>query len=161
MGKMHEVSFEFLDDGSISLEQQSGLDDPSVIYLHPEQLKFITRRMCGMDDPSAARVEDLERKLAILAGDIDFIVKNKSVRRDIIDSGCGCEFELLSRLDALWDLAIEYDGGRLLPRERPVETQAPQKPASGDPAGNHSTTPSADPTNSAKRDSAGQLGLDV
>lgn len=161
MEKMHEVSFEFLEDGSISLEQQSGLDEPDVIYLHPEQLKFITRRMCGMDDPSAARVEDLERKLAILAGDIDFIVKDKSIRRDIIDSGCGCEFELLSRLDALWDLAIEYDGGRLLPRAKPEDIQTPQKPASGDQAGNHSITPQPSPTNAAKRDSAGQLGLDV
>lgn len=125
--RFYDLSFAQQNDGTVRLTQTDCGED-SIIDAHPEQLKFIARRLCGMDSATAAEVEDLERKLSILAGDIDFIVKDKCLRRDIIDSGCGSEFELLARLDALWDLAIEFDGGRLLPREKPEEnTPIPKK----------------------------------
>ena len=153
MEQMHEISFKKLKDGTICLEQQLGCEEPSVIHLHPEQLKFIARRMAGLNETTAAQVEDLERKLSILAGDIDFIVKDKSIRRDIIDSDCGSEFELLARLDALWDLAIEFDGSRLLPREA-------KAPAS-DLTGRANANAPAKAESPTKSEYSAQLGLDV
>ena len=157
MEQMHEISFGRLEDGAIQLEQQSGHGERDVIHLHPEQLKFIARRMAGMTEATAAKVEDLERKISILTDDIDSIVKDKNIRRDIIDSGSGSEFELLARLDGLWNLAMEFDGGRLLPRDEPEPHGGPTSEASGSP---ETKAPPAD-KNTATPDDVGQLGLDV
>lgn len=127
MEKMHEVSFELLEDGSISLEQQYGVDDPNVIYLHPEQLKFITRRMCGMDSATAACVEDLERKIAVLTDRLGKLVEASWFRSSIIDR-CGDGVEIIARLDGVLDLAIEFDGGRLLPSDEAKEEAEPTPP---------------------------------
>ena len=127
MEKMHEVSFELLEDGSISLEQQYGVDDPNVIYLHPEQLKFITRRMCGMDSATAASVEDLERKIAVLTDRLGKLVEASWFRSSIIDR-CGDGVEIIARLDGVLDLAIEFDGGRLLPSDEAKEEAEPTPP---------------------------------
>ena len=129
MEQMHEISFEHIEDGSIRLEQQSGVDEPNMIWLHPEQLKFITRRMCGMNETTTAEIADLERKLSILAGDLEFIVTEKNLRRQIID--CEDGVELITRLDALFDLSMEFDGCRLLPRG----AHEPQQPAISDSIG--------------------------
>jgi len=157
MEQMYEISFGRIENGAIQLEQQSGHGERDVIHLHPEQLRFIARRMAGLNESTAAKVEDLERKLSILASDINFIVKDKAIRRDIIDSGSGNEFELLARLDGLWDLAIEFDGCRLLPRDEPAPQGAPTSDSISSPS---TGTPTAE-KNSTKGESAGQLGLDV
>lgn len=157
MDQMHEIKFGQLSDGTISLEQQIGVDEPNLIYLHPEQLKFITRRICGMDSATAAKVEDLERKLSILASDIDFIVKDKGIRRDIIGGGSGSEFELLARLDGLWDLAMEFDGCRLMPRVKPELQKAPASDAKGKGV----TKPQVAGKNAATNEHGSQMGLAV
>ena len=47
MGKMYEIEFDTLEDGSIELKQPCGVDDPSVIYLSSDQLHLITAQLCG------------------------------------------------------------------------------------------------------------------
>lgn len=115
MEQMHEISFSLNDaDGAIRLEQPNGFDEPDVVLLHPEQLAFISRRMVGMTEATAAQVADLERKLAVLAGDLENIVTDNDIRRQIIE--CPDGPEIITRLDGLLDLATEFDGGRLKPR---------------------------------------------
>lgn len=116
MEKMHEISFGKINDGSIRLEQQSGVDDPNVILLHPEQLNFIVRRTTGMAEIEASHVEDLERRLGVLAAGLTRFVCDSSTRREILDC-CGSGFEFISKLDGLLNLAWEYDGGSLLPED--------------------------------------------
>jgi hypothetical protein len=120
--RFYDLGFVRQQDGTVQLTQTE-CGESSIIYTHPEQLKFISRRLCGMDNATDDKIDDLERKLSILASDIDFIVHNQGVRSDIIAGGSGNEFVLLARLDALWDLAMEFDGGRLLPRESHEEEQ--------------------------------------
>jgi hypothetical protein len=127
MEKMYEVGFELLEDGSISLEQSNGYESPVVVWLHPEQMKFITRRMCGMDSATAASVEDLERKIAVLADRLERLVDAKWFRSSIVDS-CGDGVEIMARLDGLLDLAIEFDGGRLLASDALKEEAEPKPP---------------------------------
>ena len=116
MEKMHEISFEFIGDGSVRLEQQSLIDDPNVILLHPEQLKFIARRTCAMDDSTAASIGDLERKLSILAAGLERFVCDSGIRGEILDQ-CSNGLELITRLDWLMNLACEYNGQRLMPED--------------------------------------------
>ena len=132
--RFFDLDFKQNDDGTIRLTQNDCGED-SIIDAHPEQLKFIARRLCGFDSTTAAKVEDLERKLAILAGEINFIVNDEGFRKDLIDSGSGSEFELIARLDGLWNLAIEFDGGRLLPIPPSKEDSepAPQSRKKQDP----------------------------
>ena len=155
MEQMHEISFGRLENGSIQLEQQSGHGERDVIHLHPEQLKFITRRMTGMTEATAAQVEDLERKLSILAGDLEFLIKDSSIRRQIVDCGDGCE--LMARFDGLMDLAFEFDGNRLMPRGEPEVQEAPTSDSNSEPSADAPTTA----TNAVKRGDIQQLGLDV
>ena len=125
---MHEISFEQIEDGLIRLEQQLGFDEANVVLLHPEQLKFITRRMCGINAATANKLEDLERRLSILADELEFIVLEDDFRRQIVD--CMDGIELMTRLDALLDLAYEFDGGRLAPRRCNQDAQQPSSGAS-------------------------------
>ena len=114
METFYEVSFAELEDGTIRLEQPDGPHEPSSVLLHPEQLKLITRQLCGLNLDNAASVSDLERKIAILADDIGAIAGNAFYRRLLTDDPDG--EPLLIKLDALHDLAAEFDGGRLLPK---------------------------------------------
>ena len=156
MEQMHEISFELIEDGSIRLEQQSGIDEPNIIWLHPEQLKYISRRTCGMDNATAASIEDLERKLSILTAGLERFVCDSGIRSEILDR-CGNGLELITRLDWLLNLAWEYDGQRLTPDD----LQPPDKPVYGGNVVSRDTTPQAKPTNATKRDDGQQLGLDV
>ena len=122
MEQMHEITFERIADGAIRLEQQSGVDEPNVILLHSEQLKYVTRRMCGMDSATAARVEDLERKLSVITDRLETLVCEKWFRDEILER-CGNGAEMINRLDGLVDLAIEMDGGRLLPSDPKPEPE--------------------------------------
>lgn len=62
------------------------------------------------------RATEAARRFSVLAGELDFIINDERFRRDIVDYLVdGCEW--LARFDAVMALALEYDGGRLLPRE--------------------------------------------
>ena len=143
MEQMHEISFEQIEDGSIRLEQQSGHGERDVILLHPEQLKFITRRMAGMSETTARQVKDLERKLSVIADRLEALVCEKWFREEILDR-CGNGAEMINKLDGIVDLAIEMDGGRLLPSESKPEARGNEKK-----------------TNATKSTDGQQLGLDV
>ncbi|WP_305073882.1 hypothetical protein [Propionivibrio sp.] len=126
MQKLHEISFDILDDGTISLEQQSGVDESSVIWLHPEQVRFIARRVCGLNEATATKVSDLERKLSVLTDRLESLVVADWFRKGIINE-CGDGVEMIAKLDGLVDLAIEMDGGRLLPFEPKAEPKKESK----------------------------------
>ena len=128
--KWHDLIIDRLPDGGIHLEQQSGCEEPSVIHLHPEQIMFIARRLCGMKPETAEKVADLERRIAVLTDRLQDFACNTFMRGEIIDR-LGHGFEYLAKLDAVLDLAIEFDGGRLTPGEPPDEEPVPeQKPTS-------------------------------
>lgn len=112
--RWHDLIIDRLKDGGIHLEQQAGLQEPSVIHLHPEQVLFIARRLCGMKQETAAQVADLERRVAVLTDKVQNIVCNKAFRSDLLE-GLSDGYEHLAKLDALLDLALEFDGGRLMP----------------------------------------------
>ena len=114
MERMYEISFERQADGAIRLEQQNVSDAPGVICLHPEQLRFIARRMADYKEADAQRVADLERCVAVLASRIEGIVNNDEIRGEIANR-CHDGLWMLSQLDGLLDLAVEFDGHRLLP----------------------------------------------
>lgn len=118
--KWHELIIDRLPDGGIHLEQQSGCEEPSVIHLHPEQILFIARRLCGMKPETAEKVADLERRIAVLTDRLGQFVNDQDIRNDMIDH-CADGIEYVVRLDGLLDLAIEFDGNRLLPNDPPEE----------------------------------------
>lgn len=60
---------------------------------------------------------EFARRFSVLVGELDFIINDEQFRRDLVERLVdGCEW--LSRLDAVMALALEYDGGRLLPRKQ-------------------------------------------
>ena len=65
-------------------------------------------------DEDARRVADLERKLSILASHIERIAGDDFLRDDIAER-CRDGLWILAKIDGLLDLAVEFDGGRLLP----------------------------------------------
>lgn len=108
------VGVEFLADDTIRLSGPTGPDGQDVIDLHGEQVKFIARRLCGSTESDAAHIVQLERRLSVLAGKIETLVCADWTRSTLLE--CGADGEMvLARLDALADLAIEFDGGRLEP----------------------------------------------
>ena len=153
MEKLHEVGFEVLADGTISLEQQSGHEEPCTVWLHPEQLRFITRRVAEMPEATAAQVEDLERRLSVLTVGLEEFVCDSSVRGEIINY-CRAGAELIERLDGLLNLAWEFSG-RLTPDDLCRSQQSPPSDQNDQPA----TTPPASPQKAAKRESASQPSL--
>ena len=116
MTKFHDLTFNRQPDGSIRLKQTDCGED-SIIDLHPEQLLFIARQLCGMKPEKAEHVADLERRIAVLTDKLQNIVCNGAFRSDLIER-CGDGFEYLAKLDGLLDLAMEFDGGRLEPEYR-------------------------------------------
>ena len=143
MNTLYEISFEKLDDGTIEIRQPCGLEEPSVIYLHPDQLKYIARQVAGLSETTAKQVEDLERKLSVITDRLETLVCEKWFRDEILDR-CGNGAEMINKLDGLVDLAIEMDGGRLLPSEPKPEPE-PKK------EGKPKQTNSAKPAESAAR----------
>lgn len=102
-------------DGAIRLTQ-TDCGDPYIVDAHPEQILFIARQLCGMKPDDANKVSELERRLSILTDRLEGLVTADWFRSQIIDR-CGDGIEIVTKLDALLDLAIEFDGGRLLPAE--------------------------------------------
>ncbi len=127
----HHLIIDRLDDGGIHLEQQSGVDDPNVIHLHPEQILFIARQLCGMKPETAGKVAELERRIAVLTDRLQSFGCNEMFRSELIKR-CGDGFEYLAKLDAILDLALEFDGGRLEPeyKETPEDDEKPIHPCS-------------------------------
>ena len=111
--RFYDLTFIQQADGSIRLTQSDHGED-YVIDAHPEQILFVARQLCGMKPQTADTVADLERRISVLTDKLQNIVCNKAFRTDLIER-CGDGFEYLARLDALLDLAFEFDGGRLEP----------------------------------------------
>lgn len=128
MQRFHDLSFSSQPDGSIRL-MQSDCGEDYILDMHPEQLLFIARQLCGMKPETADKVADLERRLAVLTDKLQSIVCNKAFRSDLIER-CGDGFEYLAKLDAVLDLALEFDGGRLNPeyKEEPDDGDKPINP---------------------------------
>jgi hypothetical protein len=61
MNKFYDLSITKLDDGTIELTQQMGIDEPTAIYLHPMQASFITNG--SPDQATSERITTLERRL--------------------------------------------------------------------------------------------------
>lgn len=114
MEKFFDLSFSKQPDGSVRLVQDDRIDEAAIIDLHPEQVLFVARRLCGMKPETASKVAELERRLAVLTDKLQNLVCNKAFRSDLIE-GIGDGFEYLAKLDGLLDLAMEFDGGRLEP----------------------------------------------
>ena len=115
---LQDVEFFQYADGTIHLSQPQGLDDPSVIYLHPSQLEFIAKTFVGR------REDELKRRVAILTDRLEELVTAEWFRK-AITSDCSDGVEIMCRLDGLLDLALEFDGGRLLPKDAPKEEPKP------------------------------------
>lgn len=157
--RWHDLIIDRLKDGGVHLEQQSGLNEPSVIHIHPEQLLFIAHQLYGMKPETVSKVVDLERRIAVLTDKLQNIVCNKAFRSDLIES-IGEGFEYLAKLDGLLDLAFEFDGGRLEPEREysePQEDYDALKPT-------HPPTPidhAKKTQHSAIAEAGDQLGLEV
>ena len=111
--RFYDLTFIQQSDGSIRLTQSDHGED-YIIDAHPEQILFVARQLCGMKPQAADTVAELERRLAVLTDKLQNIVCDKAFRTDLIER-CGHGFDYLARLDALLDLAFEFDGGRLEP----------------------------------------------
>lgn len=60
--RWHDLTVERLEDGGIHLEQQAGLDEPSVIHLHPQQLRHVAEQF-GLVAPNYPD-DELSKRLA-------------------------------------------------------------------------------------------------
>lgn len=154
MEKMFDISFVRCSDGEICLTQSENGED-SVIVLAPEQVKYIARRLCGFKEGDAQRVEELERRLAVLADKIQNLACSSWVRNELLERDTEGDL-ILTRLDALADLALEFDGGRLKP-ESP-DDEKPICPPNG-VAPVKAPTHSGAVKNAAKADSARSGGI--
>ena len=119
--RFHDLAFDLMDDGTVKLTQTDCGED-YVITAHPEQIAFIARRVCGMSITTTEQVEDLERKLSVITDRLERLVTDKWFRKGIIEE-CGDGIEMIAKLDGLVDLAVEMDGGRLLPSEPKPESK--------------------------------------
>jgi hypothetical protein len=115
--KFYDLTFNQQPDGSVRLEQQDGYSEASIIDLHPEQVLHVARRLCGLKSETAAQVADLERRISVLTDGLQTLVCAEWFCHSIVQD-CSDGVEIMVRLDALLDLALEFDGGRLEPWER-------------------------------------------
>lgn len=115
MNERHfDLRAEQIEDGSIMLTQ-TDCGEEYKIAAHPEQIIYFARRLCGMKPEMANQAQELERRLAVLAGELAWFVTEKDIREEIIDR-CPNGVEFIIRLDAISDLATEFTEG-LEPRE--------------------------------------------
>jgi len=102
--RIPDLQFEFMAGGSLRLEQSAGAGEMMTVLLHPCQIQLIAER-AGL---IPYRIP--ERRLAILRERICDLVEDEYFRSDIWKRLCyGSEY--LQRLDAIADLAVEFDGG--------------------------------------------------
>lgn len=130
INRFYDLTFIQQADGSIRLTQSDQGED-YVIDAHREQILFVARQLCGMKPQTADTVAELERRLAVLTDKLQYIVCNAAFRSDLLER-CGDGFEYLAKLDAILDLALEFDGGRLEPeyKEAPDDDEKPIYPPS-------------------------------
>jgi len=121
INRFYDLTFIQQADNSIRLTQSEHGED-YVIDVHPQQVLFVARQLCGMKPETADKVADLERRIAVLTDKVQDFVCDQHMRSDLIKQ-CGDGFFYLAKLDALLDLALEFDGGRLTPMELPPDTQ--------------------------------------
>lgn len=107
--RIEQLSFNIEGD-VIYLEQESGLGTTQRISFHAIHLRHLAEKMGGC----SSQVKELERRIAVLCCKIEELVCDEHMRKEICER-IGYGFEFLSSLDALYDLALEYDGGRLEP----------------------------------------------
>jgi len=130
--RFYDLSFEKTPDGVRLTQTDCG--EEYVVVAHPDQLKYIARRLCGMDEATARQVSDLERKLSVLTDRLEALVTAGWFRDQIIKE-CGDGIEMIAKLDGLVDLAVEMDGGRLLPSEpKPLPKKVSKFPTPQPPA---------------------------
>lgn len=151
---MHNVKVTTNDSGDIILEQ-SEFDCEDKVYLHPEQLRLIARRVAGLKESTADQVADLERKVGVLTAGISSFVCDDSIRAEILDH-CPNSSEIIERLDGLLNLTLEYDGGRLLPDD--MERYG-NKPIYGDFSDQANDTLTHKGKNTTASDSASSGGI--
>lgn len=116
MERFYDLSFSRQPDGSIRL-MQSDCGEDYILDMHQEQLLYIARQLCGMKPETANQVADLERRIAVLVDKLQRVVCDDYFRKDLLNE-CGDGLEYVAKLDAVLDLALEFDGGRLEPEYR-------------------------------------------
>lgn len=124
MSKFYDLHHTLMPDGSVHLIQ-SDCGEDTTIAAHPEQLRYIAQQVSGRvitTRPDYAA--DLERRLSILAERLQELIVDKWLRTEILDR-CSDGGEILCRFDSLLDLALEFDGGRLLPEYGEEVHEAP------------------------------------
>ncbi|WP_153116254.1 hypothetical protein [Rhodocyclus tenuis] len=103
-----DLAAEELDDGRIRLTQRDA-DDEYSIDLHPEQIRFLARRLFGRAAEEAAAVADVERRIGLLQARFESILANPDFRGDLL-TRCANGPLWLARLDAIDDLARAFAG---------------------------------------------------
>ena len=131
------LSFEVNEDGMILLEQWQN-HELVRIDVHPQEFAHIGRALFGGKSPADKRSMELERRISVLREKIEVFVRDAYHREEIIER-CGLGGMMLCQLDALLDLAYEFDGGIVsIPsaelnvarqsEQAPQADEAPQKP---------------------------------
>jgi hypothetical protein len=101
--KFYDLTILKLNDGTIRLEQQSGIDEPAIIYLHPVQAQFV---MNGSPEQSISeRIATLERRLLWMR---DRFEECHVVLPSDMHERCPEAPEFDMWLQASIDVAIEY-----------------------------------------------------
>ena len=113
MEQFFDVMFSRTNDRAVRLEQIDYAGESAVILLHPAQLKHIALQLCGFREETEGRIEDLQRRISILSDHLERLITAKWFLKPALESDDGCES--LTKFDGLTDLAIEFDGGRLMP----------------------------------------------
>lgn len=104
-----DLSFELQSDGLILIEQYQN-QEPVRINVHMQQLAHMGRVLFNGKGASDKRIREQSRRLSVLREKIEVFVKDPYHRQEIIER-CGEGMAMLAQLDALLDLAYEFDGG--------------------------------------------------
>lgn len=132
---MYDLSIKPLADGAFELSQLAGsLDEPSMIHLHPLQVRFIAERAGVLSPPDPKLIDRLSanhiRRVRILRERVDEL--GRGYYSEIMDR-CGSGFEIVLHLRALDELTEEMfiDLG-ISPEPTPPENERPAaSPATG------------------------------
>ena len=144
---LYDLTFE-IDGDDVTLEQSAGIGDVANIILHRCQFELIAGRM-GLPTATLDTLAEQQRKIAVLADRLTDMTCAQWFREQIVDR-CQDGVEMLAKLDAITDLALEVDGGRLIPSCDAGDAQEPP----------HDSEPLDDAPTPATH-SAGQEQLDL
>ncbi len=106
--KMHDLTFRKLEDGTIQLEQQWGIDDPVTIEVHPSQLRHVAEAV-GLLEPAKPpgqpralkkRLERLRSRLVDIHDDL--------AAAPIYPPGSGSSADD-PEVQALWDAVVALE----------------------------------------------------